>query len=212
LFWPHPPHKPLLEKEAGKDAEEKDLDFSWGAREPLFWGMVLLLLIEGTGLALLLGTYFYLMGNEPSWPPPGVVRPPLGISALATGVLLATVPLQHWVNRAAGQGDIRGMRRALITATLVALLFVGLRFYEFRQLPFYWDSHAYGSSVWVIIGYHTFHAVTGVIENLMLITLLFRGPVERKHALDVQLGGLYWYFMVAEWLPCFAALYLERFT
>jgi heme/copper-type cytochrome/quinol oxidase subunit 3 len=46
----------------------------------------------------------------------------------------------------------------------------------------------------------------------MLIALLYRGPVERKHALDVQLSGMYWYFMVAAWAVCFAVLYLGRFV
>ena len=171
----------------------------------------LLVVIEATAL-LLLGAFFYLSGNEPTWPPPGVRPAELWPAATGTALLLATLPAQHRVNRAASRGDRRGMRRWLITSTLIALGFVALRWIEFGRLPFYWDSHAYGSGVWVLIGYHTLHGLTGVVENLMLIALLAFGPVERKHALDVQLSGFYWYFMVAAWLPCFAAIYLERFV
>jgi heme/copper-type cytochrome/quinol oxidase subunit 3 len=102
------------------------------------------------------------------------------------------------------------MRLGLIAATLLGAGFLALRFTEFQKLPFAWNSHAYGSIFWVILGLHTVHASTGVLENLLLITLLFRGPVERKHALDIQLSGMYWYFMVAAWLPFFFILYLER--
>jgi heme/copper-type cytochrome/quinol oxidase subunit 3 len=219
-FWPRPPHKPLLDARssrraasgAGADTSDDPPELEWGSREPLFWGVLLLIAIETSGLALLLGTYFYLSGNEPRWPPAGVLDPPLGPAAAATGLLLATLPTQHRVNAAARRGDVRGMLRWLIASTLLAVGFIALRFGEFRALPFYWDSHAYGSAVWVIIGYHTLHAVTGVIENLMLIALLYRGPVERKHALDVQLSGLYWYFMVGAWLCCFATLYLGRWS
>jgi heme/copper-type cytochrome/quinol oxidase subunit 3 len=209
-FWPKPPHKPLLEPPHATG--ERELELSWGAREPLFWGVMLLIAIEATGFALLLGSYFYLSGNEPSWPPPGVQRAELWPGLTGTLLLLATVPAQHAINRAASQGDARRMRRWMVLSTVIALAFVALRFLELLRLPFYWDSHAYGSIVWVIIGYHTLHAITGVIENGMLIVLLFRGPVERKHALDIQLGGFYWYFMVASWLPCFVTIYLERFV
>jgi cytochrome c oxidase subunit I+III len=220
-FWPHPPHKPLLQRGRGDqpgegggedDTDQEANDLSWGSREPLFWGVSLLIVIETGGLALLLASYFYLSGNEPSWPPPGVRFPPLWPGALGTAVLLMTAATQHVINRAARIGDLRGMRRWLVLSTAIAVVFVAFRFAEFHQLPFYWDSHAYGSIVWVIIGYHTLHALTGVVENLMLIALLFQGPVERKHALDVQLSGLYWYFMVAAWLPCFASIYLGRYV
>jgi cytochrome c oxidase subunit I+III len=212
-FWPHPPHKPLLDAHDREVDDDTDpVELSWGSREPLFWGVALLIVIEASGLGLLLGSYFYLSGNEPSWPPPGVRLPPLGPAAASTALLLATLPTQHLVNRAASRGDVRGMRKWLSMSTLIAGGFLLLRFEDFRGLPFYWDSHAYGSSVWVILGYHTLHAVTGVVENLMLIALLYRGPVERKHALDVQLSGLYWYFMVVAWLPCFISIYLERFV
>jgi heme/copper-type cytochrome/quinol oxidase subunit 3 len=141
-----------------------------------------------------------------------VRRPDLWPALVTTGLLLATLPVQHSINRAANDGSVLRMRRWLMALTLMTLGFVVMRFVELGRLPFYWDSHAYGSNVWVITGYHTLHALTGLVENAMLVVLLWRGPVERKHALDVQLGGLYWYFLVAAWLPCFAALYLERFV
>jgi cytochrome c oxidase subunit 3 len=157
-----------------------------------------------------MATYFYLRGNEASWPPAGIHTPELWLGALGTLLLLASVWPQHVVNRAAAKGDLRQMRRGLAIATLCGALFLACRFTEFQRLPFSWDSHAYGSIFWVILGLHTVHGVTGIVENLLLITLLSVGPVERKHALDVQLSGLYWYFMVAAWLPFFFVLYGER--
>jgi cytochrome c oxidase subunit 1/cytochrome c oxidase subunit I+III len=213
-FWPQPPHKPLLEPaparaEARREPAEQDLE--WGSREPLFWGVSLMIAIELSGFALLLASYFYLRGNEPTWPPPGVLRAPLWPAAAGAAALALTVITQHRVNRGAIAGDVIRTRRWLVATTVLVALFVGLRFVEFRQLPFFWDSHAYGSAFWVLLGYHALHAVSGLLENLLLITLLYRGPVERKHALDIQLSGLYWYFVVAEGLVAFAILYLERY-
>jgi cytochrome c oxidase subunit I+III len=212
-FWPKPPHKALLAASPAEAERPRDTasDLEWGSREPLFWGVLLLIVIELSGFAMLLGSYFYLRGNEPTWPPPGVLRAELWPAAAGALVLAATVATQHGVNRAAIQGDIIGMRRWLLVTTALVALFVGLRFVEFRHLPFFWDSHAYGSAFWVLLGYHALHAVSGLIENLLLIGLLYLGPVERKHSLDIQLSGLYWYFVVGEGLLAFAILYLERY-
>ena len=43
----------------------------------------------------------------------------------------------------------------------------------------------------------------------MLIALLCKGPVEKKHFGDIEASALLWYFVVLEWVPAFAILYLE---
>jgi heme/copper-type cytochrome/quinol oxidase subunit 3 len=213
-FWPKPPHKTLLAASpagAERPGDSAAEDLEWGSREPMFWGVLLMIVIELSAFAMLLGSYFYLRGNEPTWPPPGVLRAELWPAAAGAVVLVATIVTQHGVNGAAVRGDVVGMRRWLVATTVLVAVFVGLRFLEFRYLPFFWDSHAYGSAFWVLLGYHALHAVSGLIENLLLIALLYRGPVERKHSLDIQLSGLYWSYVVAEGLVAFAILYLERY-
>jgi cytochrome c oxidase subunit I+III len=210
-FWPKAPYKPLLEAHVA-DRDPSEVSLIYGHRDPSFWGVALLIAIESSGLLLLVGTYFYLRGNEPSWPPPGVAVAGTRPAWAGLGLLLGSVPLQQLVNKAAGRGDIHGMRRWLGLSTLCAFGFLALRFAEFHRLPFRWDSHAYGSAFWVLLGYHSLHGVTGVLENLVLLALLWRGPVESKHALDVQLSGLYWYFMVAAGVLCFVVLYGEQWS
>jgi cytochrome c oxidase subunit I+III len=212
-FWPRPPHKPLLQPMPAQGTEPgPEPRVVFGHRDPLWWGVALLISIEASGFALLLGTYFYLRGKEQSWPPAGVRTPEMWLALLGTSLLVASLWPQHAVNRAAASGDIGRMRRGLWLATLLGAGFLLLRFVELQKLPFAWNSHAYGSIFWVILGLHTLHGSTGILENLVLISLLHRGPVERKHALDIQLSGLYWYFVVLAWLPFFAILYLERWS
>jgi cytochrome c oxidase subunit I+III len=88
----------------------------------------------------------------------------------------------------------------------LALVFRAL---EFRYLPFRWDSNVYGSVFWGALVLHTLHLGSGVLESLLVDVLLFKGPVEKKHLVDIEVNGIYWYFAVFAWVPQFCILYLE---
>ncbi len=85
---------------------------------------------------------------------------------------------------------------------------LAVRALEIPRIPFRWDDHAWGSIFWMTFGLHVAHVLTGVLENTMLIALLYTGPVEEKHYGDVEASALLWYFSVLEWAPAFAILYL----
>ncbi len=80
---------------------------------------------------------------------------------------------------------------------------------ELPRLQFRWDTHAYGSAVWGILGLNTFHQVTALAENLVMLALLLIGPVEQKHRHDLELGGYFWYWLIAVTVPLYAIVYLE---
>jgi cytochrome c oxidase subunit III len=180
----------------------------FGSRAPLWWGLVGMIAIESTMFALLIVTYYYLRGNTAVWPPHGVdSRLPIRLANLA--VLLVSVWPMVKVSHAAERRDLRGMRRWLILGTVLGLIFLGVRPALFADMSFRWNSHAYGSVVWTLLGLHTTHLVASGVENILLITLLFVGPVEEKHLLDLKLNSLYWYFVVISWVVLFAVVYLD---
>lgn len=169
---------------------------AFGHRDPLWWAVILLVCIEGTMLALLTISYFYLGGRMTPWP----VEPiPRGLAWLGTAELalwILSAPAMHWASRAAIRGSVRGMRAGLILSTLPALAAIACRYVIMRELPFRWDANAYASVVWTLLGAQWFHGLTGAGENLLYIALLFRGPVEDKHRVDVQVSTPLWYFVV----------------
>src|ERR1051325_929667 len=58
-----------------------------GERTTVWWGVLGLLVIEGTMFALLAATYFYLLRNFESWPPAGTPAPDL-LAGTANMILL----------------------------------------------------------------------------------------------------------------------------
>ena len=62
--------------------------------------------------------------------------------------------------------------------------------------------------MWLLLGMHAAHLVASAIENVLLLALVLKGPLERKHFVDVHVNALYWYFIVAVWVPVYVLVFL----
>jgi cytochrome c oxidase subunit III len=183
--------------------------FALGARTPIFWGVVLLMAIETTMLALMVLSYFYIRGNFSSWPPTWPGDRAFRLATAGVLLLLASAIPNHLMSSALISHKVVRSRTLLIVTTVLGLAAFATRVVELPRLQFRWDTHAYGSAVWGILGLNTFHQVSALLENLVMIVLLFVGPVEKKHVHDLQLGGYFWYWLLAMTVPLYAIVYLE---
>jgi cytochrome c oxidase subunit 3 len=183
--------------------------YAFGSRNPVWWGVLLLVTIEATAMGLLLVSSFYLRGNLDAWRPAPVGPAALRLAVCEALILGASYLPMVLSVRAARRERLVPARGWLIVATLLGFAMLVLRAFEIPRIAFRWDSDAFGSVFWMTFGVHVTHVVTGVLENVMMIALLFVGPVEKKHFSDIEASALLWYFSVLEWAPAFAILYLE---
>ncbi len=182
---------------------------AFGHRDPLWWGVVGMIAIETTLFVLLFATYFYIRGNHVQWPPSGLPSFSQVLAAINVAVLVVSCLPMHLANKSALKRSIPGMRWGLILASVLGVAFFFIRLVELNHVGFRWDSHAYGSVFFTILGMHTLHTIAATLENIVLAALLFIGPVEEKHLVDVRVNGMYWYFVVGSWLPTYAILFLD---
>lgn len=183
-------------------------EIAFGHRDPLWWGCAGLIAIESTMLLLLLATYFYLRGNFTAWPPTGAGARTQAYAAAEALVLAVSAVPTHLSNRAALRGEVRSIQRWLGLVTALGVVFLLLRWRVLVNLPFRWDLHAYGSVFWAFLFLDTLHAASGVLENAAMLAVALRGPLEKKHLVDVHTGGFLWYFVIASWLPCWFVLFV----
>ncbi|MBB1600436.1 cytochrome c oxidase subunit 3 [Variovorax sp. UMC13] len=181
--------------------------YAFGQRSLMWWGTMGLMLIEGTVFAIGVMMYFYLRGVASVWPL-DAAPPALRWGTLNTAILLLSLWPNQMAKRAAEQRDRVRTRLWLTACVLFAVAFLGVRALEFTALNVSWHVNAYGSVVWLLLGLHTTHLLTDTIDTAVLATLLFTGPFEGKRFVDVSENALYWYFVVASWLPIYAVLYL----
>ena len=172
----------------------------------MWWGAVAYILIEAMAFAVTIAAYFYLRQQAQQWPP-GVGPPALLYGTLNTLVLIASIWPNQWAKKAAEREDLRSVRIAMVVCLISAIVFLGIRIFEFRTLNCSWDTNAYGSLVWLILGVHTAHLLTEAIDTGVLTALVFADPVEGKTFSDVNDSALYWYFVVLIWLPLYFIVY-----
>ncbi|MGZ5179266.1 MAG: cytochrome c oxidase subunit 3 [Ramlibacter sp.] len=180
--------------------------FAFSHHSLMWWGTLGLMAIEGTVFALAVMTYFYLRSHSSTWPM-SARAPELLWGTLNTAIMLASLLPNHLAKRAAERYDLRGVRIWLSASILFGVAFLVVRCYEFAGLNVRWDSNAYGSVVWVLLGLHTTHLVTDVFDSVVLAVLFFTGPLESKRYVDVSENAFYWYFVVFSWLPIYLVLY-----
>lgn len=181
---------------------------SSGREPPIFWGIWGLIVVEATVFAALLSSYFYLRLVAPEWPPPGVKPPGLLLPAVNTALLLGSGWLVHKADAGIREGDARWLKLGLSLSTVLALGFLVVKVVEYGGLDYRWDSHAYGSVVWTVTGFHFAHVAAVVLKTVVVLALSFRGYFDAERNVGVQVNGIYWNFVVAVWLPIFAVLYL----
>ena len=113
-------------------------------------------------------------------------------------------------------------RNRKVTATLMlitALLgasFVGMQAFEWTKLieegvrpwsnPF--GAAQFGSSFFMITGFHGLHVTGGVIYLLIVAFKVRRGDYESRGYEIVEITGLYWHFVDLVWVFIFAFFYL----
>lgn len=181
---------------------------TWGfdSRGTPWWGTLGFIAIEGTGFGLAIAAYLYLLAVNPKWPlgpPPGPIWPG---TALAV-VLVASALPNWWTNRAAWRQDLGAVRIWLVIMSAIGLVTIMIRLFEIASLNLRWDSNAYGSVVWLILGLHATHIATDVADTLVLTVLMFTPHAQPRRFSDVTDNVFYWYFVVASWLPLYALIY-----
>ena len=180
---------------------------AFGHRSVMWWATMCMIAIEGTAFALAITSYLYLKGRVPHWPA-GVEPPHLFWGSVNVGILLASAWPNRLAKRSAERFDLAGVRLWMAVALAFALAFNIVRFVEFRQLQVRWDTNAYGSVTWFLLGLHTTHVLTDLLDSTVLAAVMFCGRVDETRFVDVSENAMYWNFVVVSWLPIYAVLYL----
>jgi heme/copper-type cytochrome/quinol oxidase subunit 3 len=179
-------------------------DVVFGPRDIMWWGTLGFVLIEGFTLVLCAVAYVYITQNFSTWPPQNTPLPSLVAPTVQVVVMLASLLPARWTARAARRYDVGKVRIGLVVASAFGIAIVGLRAWELLvSLNVKWDTNAYGSVQWLVLGSHATLLAVELIEIVGMALIFWLAPVEEKHMSDVSDMVFYWYFMVLSWLPLY---------
>ena len=180
----------------------------FGSRDLMWWGTLGFIVIEGFSLAVAAVTYLYLRRNFVGWPPLTNQYPSLLLPTLSAVLYLVSLAPAVWLARVSKRLDRGAVRVGLVILSVLGLAFCVLRWFEFIALNVKWNTNAYGSIVWTILGFHATLIVIEAGEVIGTAVLFFTERQELKHFSDANDLAFYWYFLVLSWIPLYVLVFL----
>lgn len=109
------------------------------------------------------------------------------------------------------RGDRRGTQIWLLATALLGMSFLAGQAFEFTE--FYREgltlsTNLFGTSFFVLTGFHGAHVSVGVLILLSLYIRGAQGKLGPEQSLNVELAGLYWHFVDIVWIVIFTLIYL----
>ena len=193
------------------------------------WGKVMMwiFLISDTFIfsCFLIGYMNVRKSTTEPWPYPSEVfalelfgNPvPLILIAIMTFILITSSGTMALAVRYSHFREKQKIALFMVLTALFGATFVGMQAFEWSKLiaegvrpwtnPF--GAAQFGSSFFMITGFHGLHVSVGVIYLATVALKVLKGDYDRKNNYEiVEIAGLYWHFVDLVWVFIFAFFYL----
>lgn len=158
----------------------------------------------------LISTYLLYKGRSVEGPLPEDIYDIPFTSASSFMLLMSSLTMVLSL-AAIQRGDHRRLRLWLLATATLGGLFITGQIYEFTT--FYREglslsTNLFGSTFFVLTGFHGVHVSLGIVMLLSLFGLSMRGKLPTERAEAVEIAGLYWHFVDIVWIVIFTVVYL----
>ena len=183
---------------------------SWGKL-----GMWIFLAGDAMGFGTLLAGYGAMRYGSADWPNP-YDRLGISLTAFMTFLLICSSVTMVKALEAIKGGRPGRVKLFLGLTILGGALFLGLQSYEWTHLmegglkiwgnP--WGATLFGTTFFMITGFHGAHVTGGVIYLSTILALVSRGQNAARNYMITEIAGLYWHFVDLVWIMVFTFIYL----
>jgi cytochrome c oxidase subunit 3 len=179
-------------------------------------------------------SYGTIRFSSNSWPDPnhvfrsfpiiGEMHIPLAFVSLMTFILIMSSVTMVLAVGAGHANDKKKVMFYMFLTILGGLAFLGCQAWEWTHMhgegawwgrnPFMnidgsQSSTNFTNFFFTITGFHGFHVFSGVIINIIMLIMTWRGVFEKRgHYLMIEKAGLYWHFVDLVWVFVFTCFYL----
>lgn len=156
---------------------------------------------------------------DPAWPShgPGALGGDFkamgawGIPAINTLLLLSSGATITWAHWGLKQDNQKTLVRGLMATIGLGLLFVGFQAYEYihayGELNLTLQSGVYGSTFYMLTGFHGFHVTMGAIMLMAILGRSMKGHFSTHNHFAFEAVAWYWHFVDVVWLGLFIFVY-----
>lgn len=216
------------ESETGLYGKNVDVSFRWSMGWFIF--------SEVMFFAAFFGALFYArtiampwlgdLNNKILWPdfaavwpnlgPAGTVDPfqvmgPWPIPTINTALLLMSGVTLTWAHHALLAGKRSQVIQGLVLTILLGAVFMGFQVYEYMHayadLNLKLTSGIYGSTFFLLTGFHGFHVTMGAIMLAVVLGRVLKGHFTPEHHFAFEGAAWYWHFVDVVWLFLYIVVY-----
>jgi heme/copper-type cytochrome/quinol oxidase subunit 3 len=111
------------------------------------------------------------------------------------------------------RGDQRALRVWLLATAFLGCTFLGGQAFEFTDFVrkgLTLHTNLFGTTFFVLTGFHGAHVSVGVLMLLTCFVFSIRGKLPESKSLNIELVGLYWHFVDIVWIIIFTLVYLVK--
>jgi cytochrome c oxidase subunit 3 len=173
-------------------------------------GTVVWLASEVLFFAGLFAAYFTIRATtDGPWPPRDVELETVPALAFTLVLVLSSLTM-HRAVAAGSRLDSAAFRRWLVLTAVLAAAFLANQAREWASADFRPETHAYGSSFFVMTGFHGLHVFGGVLAMLVVLARLHGRPAVERDVPSMEVLAAYWHFVDVVWIVMFLTLFGVR--
>jgi heme/copper-type cytochrome/quinol oxidase subunit 3 len=172
-----------------------------------FW---LFLASEALFFGAFISTYFLYRGRDTSGPQPKELFD-IPFTSVTSFILLMSSLTMVLALAAIQRGDHRRFKIWVLSTALLGATFIAGQIFEFTEFSregLHVDTSLFGSSFFILTGFHGAHVTIGIIWLLSLWGLSMQKRLPTEQAERVEVAGLYWHFVDVVWIVIFTVIYL----
>lgn len=142
---------------------------------------------------------------------PGAEIFDIPFTSASSFVLLMSSLTMVLAHNAFEKRDARGTRIWLAATALLGTTFLAGQIFEFTEFVhegLTLSTSSFGSSFYMLTGFHGAHVALGVVMLMAMFYLSLDGRLHEDRGLNVELVGLYWHFVDIVWIVIFTVVYL----
>ena len=179
------------------------------ARGNMLLAVKLAILSEIMLFGALFAAYFVIRGESSGWPPTGQFeRPELLLPGLNSILLISSSVTMQLAVRGARVGNRSRILRWLGLTLLLGGIFLLIQGYEFSSNGFGLEAGVFGSTFYILTGFHGTHVLAGLVLIAIIANRARRGLVSAEHHTALEGTSYYWHFVDVVWLFLFSTLYV----
>jgi cytochrome c oxidase subunit 3 len=223
----------IHESEKGMYNEQVDFSFRWGMGWFIFSEVMFFAAFFGALFYARMYSVPWLGGDETKWMTHELLWPnyrhvwpsngpnslggqftPMaawGLPAINTIILLSSGMTVTWAHWALKESHRKQLILGLAATVGLGFLFVVLQAQEYihayHELNLTMESGIYGSTFFMLTGFHGFHVTLGAVILTVVLLRAIRGHFSAEHHFAFEAAAWYWHFVDVVWLGLFIFVY-----